>query len=195
MRRSRDSRRSLWPAPMILGLTLAALAVVVSGAPVLAGSVAPNYGSTVTCNYRTNSPGPAFNANVRKIIVTAPKVFAKSGHQTVGWRFSVWRTIDEGDHPSHKVTYRSPIQRATATTTRAAVFNTKSVGVALPNVEELRNVSYQVVIRMIWYRANGSVQSATSYLMPTYTVHVQGHGWKYTEDDHSVCEAVQWAAV
>jgi len=178
-----------------LMLALTATGPVV-GASTAGKAAPPDHGSVVTCNYRTNSPGPAFSAKVRRIVVTPPEMFAKSGHQTVGWRFSVRRTIDEGDVPSHKVTYRSPIQRATATTTKAAAFTTQSFGVALPtNVEDERDVVYQVVIRMFWYRSDASVQSATSYLMPDYTVHVQGHGWKYTEGDHNVCEAVQWAAV
>ena len=171
-----------------------ALACITSAGTALAGNGSTDYGSTVTCNYRTNSPGPAFTAKVRKIIVSPPEIFAKSGSQTVGWSFSVQRTIDEGI-PSHKVTYRSPTERAKATTSKAAVFPAMSVGVALPTVDSLRDVSYQVVLRMTWYRVDGRVQSTVSYLMPVYTVHVQGNGWKYTEGDHDVCEAVQWAAV
>lgn len=183
-------------APLILGLVLAALATVVGVGPALAGTTSSDYGSTVKCNYRTSSPGPAFTAGLKRIIVAPPKMFAKSGQQTVGWRFIVRRTIDEGDYPSHHVTYRSPIQTATATTVKAADFESMRVDVALPkNIEDPRNVFYEVVIRMIWYRPDGSVKSTISYLMPDYTVRVRGDGWAYTEGGYETCEGVQWAAV
>lgn len=190
MLRHEYARRALIAASLGLCLTLAG-----ASGPALAGTTPPNYGSTVMCRYHTNSPGPAFTAKIRKIIVTPPEMFAKSGQQTVGWRYVVQRTIDEGAYPSHQVTYKSPIDKASATTAKAANFETMSVGVALPSVDNLRDVTYQVELKMMWYRANGSVQSTASYLMPTYSVHVKGDGWHYSEDDHDTCEAVQWAAV
>jgi hypothetical protein len=178
----------------MLGFTLAFMASAIGVSPTLAGTP-PDSGSKVTCNYRTKSPGPAFTAKLRTIVVKPPEVFAKSGTQTVGWRFSVRRTIDEGDYPTHEVTYVSPTQKAEATTSTAAAFTTKSVSVGLPTVEDLRDVYYEIVIKMTWYRADGSVKSATSFLMSTYWAHVQGDGWKYTEGYLDNCGAVQWAAV
>jgi hypothetical protein len=135
-------------------------------------------------------------ARLRKITVTPPEMFAKSGQQTVGWRFVVRRTINEGDYPSHQVTYTSPIQTRTATTSEAADFDLQRVAVTLStSVEDQRDVFYQVVLKLYWYRANGSVQSSTTYLMPDYTVRVKGPDWQYTEGGWNVCDAVQWAIV
>jgi hypothetical protein len=183
-------------APMMLGLILATLAVAMGVSPAMAGGAAYDYGITVKCNYRTNSPGPAYTARLKSIVVTPPEMFAKSGQQTVGWRFAVRRTIDEGDYPSHKVTYQSPIQKAKATTTNAADFQTMSVDVTLPTtVEDQRDVFYQVAVTMLRYRPDGSVKSRTTYLVPQYKLHVRGDGWKYTEAGYDNCGAVQWAAV
>ncbi len=180
-----------------LGLVLAALATIVAVGPAFGATAPPDYGSSVRCRYVTNSPGPAYEARIRRITVSPPVMFANSGPERVGWRFVVRRTIDAlwPDYPSHHVTYRSPIQTAQATTANAADFETMSVGVVLPTVEEPRYVSYQVVIRMIRYRADGSVRSTTSYLMPTYTVRIRGNGWAHTEPGDSACNGVEWAAV
>jgi hypothetical protein len=181
----------------MLGLVMAALATMVGIGPALAGTAPPDYGSTVLCKYRTNSPGPAFTARLKRINVSPPAMLAKSGQQTVGWRFVVRRTIDEvwRDYPSHHVTYRSPIQKATATTVKAADFDSMGVDVALPTTVDPRDVYYEVVIRMTWYRPDGSVNSAISYLMPDYTVRVRGDGWAYTEGGYDTCEGAHWAAV
>ena len=115
-------------------VVLAGLAAVMSVSPVTARTPAPDFGSTVQCNYRTKSPGPAFTARrFRKFVVTPPQMFALSGQQKVGWRFAVRRTIDEEDFPFPEVTYQSPIQIANATTINAAAFQTMSVGVAVPH--------------------------------------------------------------
>lgn len=189
--RARSMRRQL---TFVVALVAVITAIGVS--PTVAGTTQQDYGSSVRCKYRTNSPGPAFTARLKTIVVQPPQIFAKSGHQTVGWRFVVRRTIDGGEYSFHKVTYRSPIRTARATTWRAASFDAMRVDVALPkNYEDLRNAYYQVVLRMLWYRSDGTVKSATSYLMPQYTVRVKGDGWAYTEAGYDRCDAVQWAAV
>ena len=173
------------------GLILAALATTVGVGPAVAGTVPPDYGSSVTCRYRTNSPGPAYEAKLRRIVVAPPLMFSRGGQQRVGWRFVVRRTIDAfwPDYPSHHVTYRSPIQTAKATTADAADFETMDVGVALPTtVEDPFDVHYQVVIKMLWYRPDGRVKSTISHLMTEYSVRIKGKGWVSRESGYERCD-------
>ena len=149
------------------GATLAAVALSSMAAGPAAAYAPPtsDYGNTATCQYTAPGNGPAFEWRIKKIVVTAPVLHAKHGTQNVGWRYVVTRSESSGSDP-WKVTYRSPIQKASATTTHAAPFTTKSVGVAIPNVENVTFVEYHVTLKLYWYKANGAIQSQTSYLMP-----------------------------
>jgi hypothetical protein len=181
-----------------LTLVIAILATMTAATTAFAASPSSNYGSSVACAYRTHSPGPTYTARLKTITVTPPRMFADSGQQTVGWRFMVRRTIEanhEREYPSHRVTYRSAIETAMATTTTAAAFEQMTVDVALPRDVDPRDIYYQVVIRMLRYRADGTVKSSVSYLMPEYTVRVKGDGWAWTEHGAEICPGAQWAAV
>ena len=149
-------------AVLLAGVALAAVA-----GPVAAASSAPmsDYGNTVNCRYSASGQGPAYDWRLKSLAVTAPVLYAKSGTQKVGWRFVVTRAKWWGTEP-WKVTYRSPIQVRTATTTSAAAFVTEQVDVRLPHVENTRALVYHVTLKLFWYRANGTVLSTTSYLMP-----------------------------
>jgi hypothetical protein len=166
--------------PRMIALLAALTAVAAVAGPASATTPPPDYGSRVECRYRSNSPGPAYNWNLKRIKVAPPTMLAKSGTQKVGWRFVVQRSISSGPW---KVTYRSPIQKRTATTAVAADFTTKLVDVVVPKTEDgPRAVDYHVTLKMFWYRADGSVQSKVSYLMPTLHWITNGHDYGDYDD-------------
>ena len=165
-------------------LALAASAIV--AAPVAAATPpTSDYGNNVECRYKAPGPGPSYEFRIKKFVVTPPVLYATSGTQTVGWRFVVTRSVNWGDDP-WKVTYRSPIQKATATTVKAAAFDPKNVDVAIPNVENVVAVQYHVTLKLYWYRSNGTVQSQQSYLMPWMKWILNGH---YYGDYDNACQA------
>ncbi len=167
----------------ITALLIAATAMAVS--PVNAAPALQDHGSTVLCKYRTSSPpGQAWTALIKRIIVSPPQLFANGGKQTVGWRFAVRRTVYDGTW-SHAVSYRSPIQKAKATATSAADFNTMKVPVTLPANHHDVEIYYEVVIKTFRYRPDGSIKSSSSSLVDDYTVRVKGDGWGYAEHQYS----------
>lgn len=150
----------------------------------------PDHGSTVRCRYHTDSDTNwSFTAQFRRIVVTPPQMFALSGRQRVGWSFSVNRLIDVGGNQSWTTTYTSPIQRATATTSRAASFDNMRVGVTVPRGDWSRSsVEYTVTVHRFWYRANGTVQKANSFLISSsYDYYVNGAWW---DDSWNYCPGV-----
>src|SRR3954468_15203005 len=163
-------------------LALAASAFVAG--PAAAATPAPpasNYNNTVECRYRADGTGPAFDWRLKKLAVTAPVLYAKKSHQKVGWRFVVTRSMNSSAGP-WDVTYRSPVQKASATTTQAANFGTMSVGVQIPKVDNVVSVWYHVTLKLYWYRTDGSVASRTSYLMPYLEFWQNGeyqHDWAH----------------
>ncbi len=136
------------------------------GQPVAAATPpTSDYGNTVECRYKAPGHGPAYDFRLKKLVVTPPVLYAKKSQQVVGWRIVVTRATNWG-HDPWKVTYHSPIQKASATPAHAAAFDAMSVGVTIPNVDNVTSVWYHVTLKLYWYRANGSVQSKQSYLMP-----------------------------
>jgi len=165
-------------------LALAAAAIV-AGPVAAATPPTSDYGNTVDCRYKAPGPGPAYEFRLKKFVVTPPVLYANSGTQTVGWRFVVTRAKNWGGDP-WKITYRSPIEKASATTAQAAAFTSKSVDVAIPNVENVTSVWYHVTLKLYWYKADGSVASQTTYLMPWMKWIMNGH--YYGDYDH-ICQA------
>jgi hypothetical protein len=168
---SQRARRASKAVALAAAMALAAIAIVV--VPANATTPPPEYGSTLQCRYHGAGPGPAYNFRLKKFVVSPPEMKANSGTQRVGWRFVVTRSLNNGDAP-WKTTYRSLIQKASATTTEAAEFTTRSVEVALPHVDNLSDVVYQVTLKMFWYRHDGSVQTQTSFLMTNPVVLLNG---------------------
>jgi hypothetical protein len=164
-------------------LSTVAATIVLAGPVAAATPPTSDYGNTATCRYAAPGDGPAFNWRIKKIVVTAPVLYAKSGTQNVGWRFVVTRSESFGGDP-WTVTYRSPIQKASATTSQAAPFTTKTVDVAIPKVENITSVWYHVALKLYWYRSNGSVQSQTTYLMPYVVSHT-----RFDDDWDNHCQA------
>ena len=153
--------------------TIALLFTVLSTA-VIAGPVAAyapptsDYGNTAQCRYKAPGDGPAFNFRLKKLVVTAPVWYGtKSTPQMVGWRFIVTRSMNREDGPWTE-TYRSPIQKRSATASTAADFTAQSVGVTIPDVENVQSVHYHVTLTLLRYRNDGTLKSKTTYLMPYY---------------------------
>jgi len=156
-------------------MTIGAMALTASAAgPAAAASAATttppaDYGARVNCNYRVIEGGKYgwTQAKLKTFGVKPPTLYSStSGRQTVGWRFYVERNLDQEDG-SWKVTYRSPIQKRTATQSTAASFDPMQVEVALPNVEDESSVFYHVTLVMFVYNKKGSIVSRATYLMPT----------------------------
>lgn len=167
---------------LIIGLTLAA-AMLIGTSPVLAGEL-DTHGVTAACKYGTiDGDDFAGHAKIKRILVTPPTMFAKSGHKKVGWRFEVNRTYLSD--PA-ETTYQSSTRTAIATTTSPASFQQMNVGVVVPNIDEPSWLTYRVTIKLFWYRANGSVQSKTSFLMPSYNLHYNGE-W---DNGYSRCDPI-----
>lgn len=174
-------RRRARATAVLLALASAA---IVTGPVAAASPPTSDYGNTVECRYKADGPGPAYDWVLKRLVVTPPVVYAQKSTQTVGWRFVVTRAQWWGTEP-WKVTYRSPIQKRTATRTVAAVFDTKSVDVQLPDVVNTRALVYHVTLKLYWFRADGSVKSQTSYLMPWMKWIQNGH---YYNDYDDVCQ-------
>ncbi len=188
------SRRRPASSLFMLTFALVALATIASAAPVAAGTPPPDYGSTVRCKYHTNgNTNQSFTAQFRRIAVTPPQVFAKSGRQTVGWQFNVIRLIDWGGNTTWTTTYTSRVQKAVATTTRAAAFNAMRVSVTVPDGDWSDfDVHYRVALKMFWYRANGSLQRQVSHeITSSYGYYVNGTWW---DNSWNYCPGVvkQW---
>jgi len=165
---------------------LAALVAVAALAGQVAAATPPtsDYGNTVECRYKAGGPGPAYNFKLKRLVVKPPLLYAQNGRQRVGWRFVVTRSVNWGSDP-WMVTYRSPVQKSMATTTKPASFDVKSVDVALPNVDNLVAVRYHVTLKLFWYRTDGSVKTKLSYQMPWMKWIQNGH---YYGDYDDVCQ-------
>jgi hypothetical protein len=186
-------RISISPATSRGGLArFAALCMAVASMAIAAGPAAAaaataptsDYGNTVECRYKADGPGPAYDWVLKRLVVTPPVVYAQKATQTVGWRYVVTRAEWWGDSP-WKVTYRSPTQKRSATTTVAAAFDSKAVDVRLPDVVNQRALVYHVTLTLYWYRADGSIKTQTSYLMPWMKWVQNGH---YYGDYDDVCQ-------
>lgn len=156
----------------ILGLALPAAA---AGEPQAATS---SHGSQARCRYEATQIGRFgwTEADLRRIVVTAPTIYGTRRGQTVGWRFVVQRSIDRGPW---RVTYRSPIQKATAGPSRAALFTRMGVDVAVPKPPagadwDAFRVHYRVVLKTFWYRADGTIQARGSHLFDDHRHYVDG---------------------
>src|SRR5687767_247248 len=102
---------------LIASVTVAAL-LVPAGTVTAASS---NHGAEARCKYHETSGGKYgwTEALLKKIAVRPPTLYAKRSKQVVGWRFAVQRSLNRQNGP-WAVTYGSPIQKRTATTSRAA---------------------------------------------------------------------------
>ena len=164
------------------------VALATLAGPVAAAQSAQPYGAQAICRY-TRTEGGKYGwteAVFKKIVVKPPTLFSNSGaSQRVGWQFVVSRSIfNEDGFGPWQVTYSSPIQKATATPTKAAALSKLTVGVTVPVVGQFESVFYQVGLKALWYAPNGKVQSKTSYVFPTYGMFVGKHDQGADAIDH-----------
>lgn len=167
---------------------LLALLAATFVAPTVSATPLPDYGSTANCKYKITESGKYgwTEALLKKLAVKPPTIYAKHGTQRVGWQFIVQRSLDRERGP-WTVTYRSHIQKANATTSSAAAFQTMRVEVSVPAVEYPEDVYYTVALKLFWYKADGSIQSKVDHPMSTLHV-IVGHQDDRGTDD--ICQGL-----
>ena len=173
---SSRAARSTWFFALA-GVLMAAVASPVAAAqdPSVAGAA---HGSQARCRYEATQVGKFgwTEALLRRIVVIPPTMYGLTRGQTVGWRFAVQRSIDSA---GWERTYRSPIQRTTAGPNRPASFTKMGVGVGLPGIPpgadwDLNDVHYRVVLKMFWFRSDGSVQQRVTHGFSSHRHYVDG---------------------
>jgi hypothetical protein len=157
----------------LFAVAAAALAVIISAAPVAAYKHLGTRGTTgthsltdtadkpgATCKYRQNAEGEEI---LRRVEVRPPNADASTleGNQEVGWKFEVKRRVhclcDDpiGDWEDR---YTSPIQKVRTDWNVDAPFTWMGVRVLLPNeTNSDLYYEYRVIIKAIWYRDDGRV--------------------------------------
>jgi hypothetical protein len=162
--------------PFAIALLLTMLATALIAGPAAAATPpTSDYGNTADCRYKAPGNGPAFDFRLKKLVVTGPVLYGtKTTPTMVGWRFIVTRSMN-GESGPWMETYRSPIQKRSATSTTPADFDAMSVGVTVPNADNITQVHYHVALKLLRYRSDGSLKSKVTYLMPYY---------KWTENGH-----------
>jgi hypothetical protein len=167
-------------ATLLIPLATAAL---FAGPISVSATPAPDYGAVAKCHYKITASGKFgwTQALLKTIAVTPPTIYAESGTQQVGWRYVVRRSLHRDSGP-WKVTYRSPIQKESATTSSAAAFHTMRVQVSVPEVEYQDDVHYTVSLTLFWYNADGSAQSKVGHPMSSMHL-IVGHEDNGGDDD------------
>lgn len=163
---------------LALATTMSGVAVAPAVGGATGGTVATSTGGEARCRYAATQVGRFgwTEARLRRIVVTPPTVYGTTRGQTVGWRFVVQRSIDGG---AWSLTYRSPVQTATASPSRAASFSKLDVDVALPRPPagadwDLWDVHYRVTLKTFWYRADGTVEQRSSHRFERHSIYVDG---------------------
>lgn len=187
-------------APPLLAFMTAVVVTLLAVAPVVAnvdlgdkGSVGPHTlidsmtAASVRCSYATISDGTAWRGKLAHIDVQPPLLRSISGRQLVGWRFIVHRYKNNyAPGRTHSiwdpnvVTYRSPVQTATATEDADAAFRAMGVDVKVPAGTLKRNWAYNIVVKMFWYRPNGNIEGIAKHLLSKEEEYRQGHVAKIT---------------
>jgi len=125
------------------------------------------------CRYKGIYPSPggySYEGKLKWIDVRPPKMKAISGTQEVGWRFKVERRSLAAQISEWVVTYKSPIQRDTTSSSRNASFSMMGINVRVPSDGKDEDPSYQyrVKVNMFWYTGNGGVQGTSTHLVDWY---------------------------
>ena len=139
--------------------------------------------ASVRCNYKTvaevDHPDDwyVWRGKLTRLEVRPPRVRSVIGTQRVGWRFIVQRAVNPTSTFSDawKTTYRSAVQTATATDTKRARFTPMYVPVDVPRASAERSYGYRVMVKMFWYRADGSVQGTAKHLLSYYEIFFKEH--------------------
>jgi hypothetical protein len=92
--------------------------------------------------------------------------------QKVSWRFIVQRSKDGG---TWKPVYRSPLQVRTVKPDRDARFLPMAVGITVPRASRHENHhQYRVLIKMAWYRPDGTVEGSARHQLSWYGLILRG---------------------
>jgi hypothetical protein len=166
--------------PVAWAVLLASIIAVTAAGPVAADTELGHKGTVgqhslrdnaekggIFCRYKALSEGPtSFEGKLNRIVVRPPKMRSISTSQRVGWRFIVQRSKDGG---AWKRTFRSPIQKARAYSNTNASFSRMSVKVNVPpdglSDEFIASYSYRVIVKMIWYRPDGTQRGSARHMV------------------------------
>lgn len=187
------TRRSV---PVVTGILMAIIASAFVAGPVAASYLWTETGrvgpyeltdsmseSSVRCNYLTvavvdySGPEHVWRGKLDRLEIRPPKVWSVRDSQTVGWRFLVQRAKNPTStfNDPWVTTYRSAIQTATANEMSAAAFTPMIIPVDVPRGTLERNHGYRVMIKMLWYRADGTVQGSSKHLLSYYETYFKEH--------------------
>jgi hypothetical protein len=124
------------------------------------------------CSYKRVSPSPggySYEAKLKWIDVRPPKVRAIAGSQEVGWQFMVER-VRQVANDTWVLRYTSPIQRDVTNASTNADFTLRGINVVLntTSADEDPQYLYRVKVKMLWYRANGTIQGTATHLVSNY---------------------------
>jgi hypothetical protein len=192
--------------PVTASVLLAALVAIFAAGPVGADTELGHKGKigahslrdtytngAAKCTYRTTFEGSGSHWwRLRRIDVRPPRVFAISGSQKVGWRFVVQRSKDQGPW---QVAYRSQVQKATASVNSRAAFESMGsrVSVPPPSSQFDNHHFFRVVVKMIWYRADGSQQGSARHLVDFYREQLDGE--VFAGDGEGACQGIKGQVV
>jgi len=175
-------------------VSLVSLSVLAVG-PVLADTSITEVGNTgfhrlvdtmakpgAICEYNNRTQeGDIYAGLLKYLQVRPPKMRARyAGVQDVGWRFMVLRTRRDSAPASWTTTYTSPLQLATATTTRNAPFSDVRINVNVPRNGRWGVVQYAylVQVEMNWYGVHGShsyVSAGSLHEVDYYSADLNGY--------------------
>jgi hypothetical protein len=106
---------------------------------------------------------------LHRIVVQPPNMKAVAGnqHQTLGWSFTVQRmACFEPPCNQWETRYTSKVFTAVTSDTTNAPFTKQSVSVRVPQNPGLYH--YRTIVKMFWYRSNGSTQGTASARIQWY---------------------------
>jgi hypothetical protein len=103
-------------------------------------------------------------------IAAPPQIYARNktngvDQQQVGWRFVVKSRLSGPGNPFTTL-YTSTVVKLTATDATAAAFLPRKVAMAFPDAS-----AFKVIVKMFWYRNDGSVAGWAKTRIDNYTSH------------------------
>lgn len=208
----RVRRRHGLTATILGGIALLALAV----GPVMADAEMGHTGTVgfhklrdsgytnagAECRYKGIYPSPggySYEGKLKYITVRPPKMKAVpgGGSQEVGWQFKAQRAVDDVVG-AWTTRYTSGIQRRMTTPSRLADFTDQGVKVRVPtsSADDPSHYVYRVLVRMLWYHEDGTVQGKATHLVQYYSEEYRnwplGDG---TEESATDTSCTGWVAI
>ncbi|HEY8135223.1 MAG TPA: hypothetical protein VIF08_04220, partial [Candidatus Limnocylindrales bacterium] len=158
-----------------VALSVIGVALVAGPAATTASAGVLDYGAIARCKYAVTQShnGTWTEALLKRIVVRPPTLPAMTTMDSVGWRFVILRSLDRENTP-YVITYRSPLQRAP----RSADFTPMRHKLHVPAEADTPNgrsfVSYQVMLKFYWYKADGSLFTSAVYTMQNMDLVIAG---------------------